>query len=88
VTANAMKCSLSEIMENREWRDLITVLKCGIGPKFDLSKLYFDRINIFTDSDTDGLNISAGMLAFFYKYLRPIIEAGKLYKVFSIICTR
>lgn len=54
VTANAMKCSLSEIMDNREWRDLVTILKTGIGPKFDLSKLYFDRINIFTDSDVDG----------------------------------
>ena len=83
VTANAKKCSLSEIMENREWRDLVTVLKCGIGPKFDLSKLYFDRINIFTDSDVDGDNISGGMLAFFYTYMRPIIEAGKLYKVYS-----
>lgn len=54
VTANAMKCSLTEIMENREWRDLVTVLKTGIGNKFDINKLYFDRINIFTDSDVDG----------------------------------
>jgi DNA gyrase/topoisomerase IV subunit B len=83
VTANAMKCSLTEIMENKEWRDLVTVLKTGIGPKFDISKLYFDRINIFTDSDVDGYNISAGMLAFFYKYMRPVIEEGKLYKVYS-----
>lgn len=83
VTANAMKNNLTEIMENKEWRDLVTVLKCGIGPKFDLSKLYFNRINIFTDSDIDGYNISSGMLAFFYKYLRPIIEAGKLYKVYA-----
>ena len=55
VTANAMKCTLSEIMQNREWRDLVTILRTGIGPKFDLSKLYFDRINIFTDADVDGL---------------------------------
>ena len=83
VTANAMKCSLSEIMENREWRDLVTVLKTGIGPKFDINKLYFNRINIFTDADIDGSGISAGMLAFFYKYMREIIEQGKLYKVYS-----
>lgn len=70
-------------MANKEWRDLVTVLKCGIGPKFDLSKLYFDRINIFTDSDIDGYNISSGMLAFFYIFMRPIIEAGKLYKVYA-----
>ena len=54
VTANAMKCSLSEIMQNREWRDLVTVLRCGIGPKFDPDKLYFDRINILVDADIDG----------------------------------
>ena len=83
VTANAMKCTLSEIMQNNEWRNLVTILRTGIGPKFDLSKLYFDRINIFTDADVDGSNITAGMLAFFYKHMRPIIEAGKLYKVYS-----
>lgn len=83
VTANAMKCNLSEIMQNAEWRNLVTVLRCGIGPKFDLSKLYFNRINIITDADIDGFGISAGMLAFFYKFMRPIIEDGRLYKVFS-----
>lgn len=83
VPANANKCTLAEIMQNREWRDLITVLRCGIGDKFDLSKLYFDRINILADSDIDGLNITCGVLVFFYLYLRPIIEAGKLYKVYA-----
>ena len=83
VTLNPVKSTLEEIMANKEWRDFVTVLKCGIGPKFDLSKLYFDRINIFTDSDIDGYNISGGMLAFFYFYMRPIIEAGKLYKVYA-----
>ena len=51
VVANAFKCSLSEIMQNAEWRDLVTVLRTGIGPKFDVNKLHFDRINIFTDED-------------------------------------
>lgn len=83
VTANAMKCSLSEIMQNREWRDLVTVLRCGIGPKFDPDKLYFDRINILTDADIDGYYINSGMLAFFYKYMRPLIERGKIYKVYT-----
>ena len=83
VPANAMKCSLTKIMENKEFRDLTTILRCGIGPKCDVSKLYFDRINIFTDADIDGYNISAGLLAFFYKFMRPVIEAGKLYKVYS-----
>jgi DNA gyrase subunit B len=83
VPANAMKCSLSQIMENKEFRDLTTILRCGIGQKCDVNKLYFNRINIFTDADVDGYNISASLLAFFYKFMRPVIEAGKLYKVYS-----
>ena len=83
VVANSFKCSLAEIMQNRELHDLVTVMRCGIGPTFNMNKLYFDRINIFTDADIDGAYISSGMLAFFYKYYRPLIEAGKIYKVFS-----
>lgn len=83
VVANPFKCSLSEIMQNREWKDFVTVLRCGIGPSFDMNKLYFNRINILTDEDIDGFYISSGMLAFLYKYYRPLIEAGKVYKVFS-----
>ena len=81
--ANPLKCSLAEIMQNEEWKNFITILRCGIGPSFDINKLYFDRINIFTDSDSDGYYISSGMIAFIYTYLRPLIEAGKVYKVFS-----
>lgn len=83
VVANAEKCTLAEIMENAEWKQFVNILRCGIGANFDINKLYFDRINIMTDADIDGDNISAGMLAFFYKFLRPIIEAGKLYKVYT-----
>ena len=83
VVQNAIKSTLAETMSNNEWKNLVTVLRCGIGDKFNIDKLYFDRINILTDSDIDGYNISAGVLAFFYKYYRPIIEAGKLYKVYA-----
>lgn len=83
VTANAFKCSLSEIMENREWNELVKIMRCGIGPSFDIKKLYYDRINILTDADVDGFGISSGMLAFFYRFMRPIIEEGHLYKVFT-----
>ena len=56
IVANPLKCTLSEIMENEEWKTFINVLRCGIGPTFDINKLYFNRINIFTDSDSDGLD--------------------------------
>lgn len=87
VVANAFKKSLAELMDpktgNREWRDLVTVLRCGIGKNFDINKLYFNRINILTDQDIDGYNISSGILAFFYKYLPEIIKNGYLYKVYT-----
>ena len=56
ITANPLKCTLAEIMNNEEWKTFINVLRCGIGPNFDMNKLYYDRINIFTDSDSDGLD--------------------------------
>ena len=84
VVFNVIKSgSFAEAMNNNEWKSLTNILKCGAGPNFNIDKLYFDRINILTDADVDGFFISAGILAFFYTYMRPIIEAGKLYKVYS-----
>ena len=68
---------------NREWRDLVAVLRCGIGNNFDINKLYFNRINILTDQDVDGFAISSGILAFFYRYMPDIIREGYLYKVYT-----
>lgn len=82
-TLNPLNCTLSDIMANKEWRDYVTLLRCGIGKNCDPSKLYFDRINILTDSDIDGYGISSGMLLFHFIYLRPLIEEGKVYKVFA-----
>ena len=81
--SNAFNKSMSDIMKNSEWLEFIDVIGTGIGENFDISKCYFNRFNIFTDADVDGFNISSGILAFFYKYLRPIVEAGMLYKVFT-----
>ena len=54
LTANAFKRNDSTILKNKEWYDYVKVLKTNFGPKFDLSKLYFDKIIIETDSDIDG----------------------------------
>jgi DNA gyrase subunit B len=83
VVPNAFKCTLSQIMENREIRSLVTVLRCGIGKNFDISKMYFNRVNIFTDEDTDGFYISALLLAFFYKFMPELIVAGYIWKVYT-----
>lgn len=82
-TLNPLKCSIADVMENQEWREYVKVLRCGLGSKCDPEKSYYNRINIMTDSDIDGYGISSGMLVFHYVYLRPLIEAGMVYKVFA-----
>lgn len=84
VTKNPFKCSFPEFMDNPEMKILITkVLRCGAGTTFNINNLWFKRINIFSDSDIDGYYITLGVLAAFYKYMRPIIEEGLLYKVMA-----
>ena len=70
-------------MENTEIRSFVTVLRCGIGKSFDINKLYFNRINLFTDEDTDGFYISALFLAFIYKFLPELIINGYVWKVYT-----
>lgn len=81
--ANPFKCSFSDIMQNQEWKNYVKVLRCGIGPTFNINKLYFDKIIIGTDADVDGYYIGAGICGFHALYLPEIITEGHLYKVFS-----
>lgn len=84
VTLNAWKAkNLAETMQNREFKDLVTVLGCGIGQNFDINKLRYKRICIFSDADTDGFYISAGILGFFYRFMPELIRNGHVYKVFT-----
>lgn len=86
-TTNAVKNALDKLVgvdaRSAEWRQFVSKLGCNIGPKFDLDKLEYDKIIILSDSDVDGGGISAGICSFIYRYLRPIIEAGKLYKALT-----
>ncbi|MDE7089863.1 MAG: hypothetical protein K2O54_07065, partial [Prevotella sp.] len=83
VVANGYKRDGSTILDNDEWRTYVTLLKTNIGPKFDLSKLYYDKIIIETDSDVDGHGITSGIGAFHALYLPEVVKAGKLYKVMA-----
>lgn len=71
---------MSSILENKEWYDYTKLLRTQIGPNFDLSKLYFDKIIIDTDSDIDGMGISVYMCGFHMVCMPELVKAGKLYK--------
>lgn len=75
--------NLADAMANEEWAGLRKIMRAGIGREFDVSKMYFDRINIMTDSDIDGYFITLTILGYLYRYMRPAIEAGKVYKVMA-----
>lgn len=64
---------------NKEFTELVTVLGCNVGSKFDISKLNYDKIVIASDADVDGLWIRSLLLAFFFKVLPEVVNEGKLY---------
>lgn len=82
VSANVYKLSLDQIVGpkgNKEFTDLTTIMGCNIGPKFDLSKLQFDKIIIASDADIDGYFIRSLLMSFYFKVFPEIIEDGRLY---------
>lgn len=82
VSANVFKMSLDQIVGpkgNKEFTDLITVMGCNVGSKFDLSKLQFNKIIIASDADVDGLFIRSLLMAFFFKLYPEIIQDGRLF---------
>lgn len=81
VTANGFKRDASTILDNAEWRTYVTLIKTNFGPKFDLSKCYYNKIIIATDADIDGHNISSGIGAFHALYMPELVKTGMLYKV-------
>lgn len=82
VSANVFKMTLDQIVGpkgNKEFTDLVTVMGCNIGIKFDLSKLQFNKIIIASDADVDGLFIRSLLCAFFFKIFPEIIQDGRLF---------
>ena len=82
VSANVFKMSLDEVIGpkgNREFTDLVTVMGCNAGIKFDLDKLQFNKIIIASDADVDGLFIRSLLMAFYFKIFPEIIQDGRLY---------
>jgi DNA gyrase subunit B len=75
-----LKNDTTKILANQEMSDLVKIIGGGFGADFDLSKCNFDKIVIFSDSDSDGDQICLLLMGFFYTYMRPLVEAGKLYR--------
>ena len=80
VPKNAYGAKITELLANQEFKYLIKILGCGIGQDFDIKKLKYDKIIIFTDSDIDGFRIASLLCAFFITQYPQIVQAGILYK--------
>lgn len=76
---NTEKAKLSDIMKNEEIATIIHTIGAGVGAEFKVEEAAYDKIIIMTDADTDGAHIQVLLLTFFYRYMRPLIEAGKVY---------
>ena len=71
---NVEKTRQDQVLKNQKLQDVLKALGCGIGDKFDISRLRYHKIIIMTDADTDGHHIQCLYLTFFYRYLRELIE--------------
>jgi DNA gyrase subunit B len=76
---NVQKASLQQVLDNVECSAIVQVLGAGSGRTFDLSALRYGRILIMADADVDGSHIRTLLITLFAKYMRPVIEAGRLF---------
>jgi topoisomerase IV subunit B len=76
---NTEKAKLADIFKNEEINTIIHAIGAGVGADFSLEDVNYDKVIIMTDADTDGAHIQVLLLTFFYRYMRPLIEAGKVY---------
>lgn len=76
---NTEKASIQDIMKNEEINTMIYTIGAGVGADFNLEDANYDKVIIMTDADTDGAHIQVLLLTFFYRYMKPLLEAGRVY---------
>ncbi len=74
---NPEKAKLLDILKNEEYKAIIAAIGAGVGSEFESEERNYGKIIIMTDADTDGAHIQVLLLTFFYRYMKPLIDAGK-----------
>lgn len=76
---NSERAKVSDIFKNEEINSMIYAIGAGVGHDFNLEESNYDKIILMTDADTDGAHIQVLLLTFFYRFMKPLVEAGKIY---------
>ena len=76
---NTERCTVEEAYKNAEINTLIYTIGAGVGPDFNIDECNYDKVIIMTDADDDGCHIQVLLVTFFYRYMKPLIEEGRLY---------
>ena len=76
---NTEKAKIEDVLKNEEINTIIHTIGAGLGPDFDIAKCNYDKVIIMTDADTDGAHIQVLLLTFFFRYMRELVEANKVY---------
>ena len=76
---NVEKKKLAQILENEEIRTMISAIGAGIDPDFKIEKINYHKVIILSDADQDGMHIRCILLTFFFRYMRPLVNAGHVY---------
>ena len=76
---NVEKKKLGQVLENEEIRTIISAIGAGIDPDFKLDKINYHKVIILSDADQDGMHIRCILLTFFFRYMRPLVNAGHVY---------
>ncbi|MGZ9584112.1 DNA topoisomerase IV subunit B [Paenibacillus marinisediminis] len=76
---NPEKAKLADVLKNEEYRAIIHSIGAGVGSEFEVDESNYSKIIIMTDADTDGAHIQVLLLTFFYRYMKQLIDAGRVY---------